>query len=218
MVKSTYDTAGSKDLPVLVLIHGATVNRKMWLSQLREFSDCFYVIAPDLPGHGTLSHLPFTFEALKRVIVEVIEREARGSALLAGLSFGGYAAMCVAEECPDMVLGLILSGCSLNFRGVLGLYLRFVSKLMRIGWLKQSRERSEEKARQMFPPDQAEAAEATLRAGVFPEMLAPAFEAMVGKDFTRCLAHYPGPGLILNGEYDLASRRGEEKFATALDL
>jgi pimeloyl-ACP methyl ester carboxylesterase len=39
---------------------------------------------------------------------------------------------------------------------------------------------------------------------------------MAGKDFTIPLARYRGPGLILNGEKDAASRRGETKFLAAM--
>jgi pimeloyl-ACP methyl ester carboxylesterase len=39
---------------------------------------------------------------------------------------------------------------------------------------------------------------------------------MAGKDFTVPLGKYPGPGLILNGERDKASRRGEAKFVAAM--
>jgi pimeloyl-ACP methyl ester carboxylesterase len=59
-------------------------------------------------------------------------------------------------------------------------------------------------------------AQAQLRAGVYPELLGPSFAEMAGKDFTVPLGQYPGPGLILNGERDIASRRGEAKFVAAL--
>jgi pimeloyl-ACP methyl ester carboxylesterase len=211
-----FDSAGSVNSPALVLVHGSVVTRKMWLPQLRGLSNSFRVIAPDLPGHGDLAHVPFSFAAAVQMLAELIDREARGRVLVAGLSLGGYIAIELADCHPDQVSGLVLSGCSLNFKGALGMYLKFVSGLMQRGWLKQSHAQAEEKTRRMFPPALADVAEAQLQAGVYPEPLGPSFAEMAGKDFTIPLARYHGPGLILNGERDKASRRGEAKFAAAM--
>jgi len=216
IVNPTFDIAGSKNTPALLLVHGSIVTRKLWLPQLHGLSDAYCVIAPDLPGHGTLAHIPFTFASAVQTLAEVIKREVGGRALVAGLSLGGYVAIELGKHHPNLVAGLVLSGCSLNFRGVLGLYLRALSTMMQLGWFKQSSHQAELKVRQMFPPVLSDVAEAQLQAGVFPEALGASFAEISGKDFATSLAKYSGPGLILNGERDSASRRGEEQFASAL--
>jgi pimeloyl-ACP methyl ester carboxylesterase len=211
-----FDAAGPVNAPAIVLVHGSVVTRKLWLPQLRGLAGDFRVIAPDLPGHGALAHIPFTFAAAVQSLADLIRQETPGRALVAGLSLGGYITIELAQRHPDLVAGLVLSGCSLNFEGVLGLYLKFAGGLMRRGWLKQSRAQAEQKTRRMFPAALADVAEAQLQAGVYPDPLGPSFAEMAGRDFTVALSQYPGPGLILNGERDTATRRGEAKFVAAL--
>ena len=67
----------------------------------------------------------------------------------------------------------------------------------------------------MFPPALADVAEEQLRAGVYPNALGSSYAEMAGRDFATALGKYPGPSLILNGERDASSRRGESKFISA---
>jgi pimeloyl-ACP methyl ester carboxylesterase len=187
----------------------------MWLPQLRGLADGYRVLAPDLPGHGALAHSPFTFASAVRALTEFIGEHAKGRAIVAGMSLGGYVAIDLAAAHPELVAGLVLSGCSVNFKGVLGAYLKVVSALMRSGWLTQSRAKAEQKVRRLFPPSLADVAEAQLQAGVYPDALGPSFAEMAGRDFAARLSRYPGPSLILNGERDRTSRKGEKLFIAA---
>ncbi len=212
---AAFAVAGAPTAPAIVLVHGSVVTRVMWQPQLSALSDRFKVIAPDLPGHGSLAATPFTFDRAVETLARVIETEARGRALVVGLSLGGYVAIELARQHPGRVAGLVLSGCSLNFRGALGTYLAVVSWLMRRGWLSQSRAKAEQKTRKIFPPALADVAEAQIEAGVYPEALAPAFAEMAHQDFSGHLSEYAGPTLILNGANDSASKRGAEAFVAA---
>lgn len=215
VITEPFDCAGPTDAPTILLVHGSVVTRKMWLPQLRGLSDTYQVIAPDLPGHGALADTPFTFSSAVQTLADVVRQQASGRALVAGLSLGGYVAMELARQCPELVAGLVLSGCTLNFEGFLASYLKLASWLMRRGWLKLRKEQAELRVRRMFPPVLADVAEAQLQAGVFPDALGPSYAELAGRDFTAVLGAYPGPSLILNGERDRPSRRGESKFLSA---
>ena len=208
-----FDAAGPAGAPVIVLVHGSVVTRKMWLPQLRQLSDIYRVIAPDLPGHGSRADTPFTFAAAFTMIADLIGSEGRGRALVVGASLGGYVAIDLAQHHPERVAGLVLAGASRTFMGALGLYLRIVGGAMRRGWLKQRRETAEQKTRRLFSPALADVAEAQLRAGVYPDPLGPAFAEMAGRDFQLLLADFPGPVLIVNGERDTGAVRSAGRFA-----
>jgi pimeloyl-ACP methyl ester carboxylesterase len=208
-----FDEAGPTGAPAIVLVHGSVVTRKMWLPQLQHLSDTYHVLAPDLPGHGTLAQLPFTFASAVQTLHTLIDRSAGGRAIVVGASMGGYVAIDLAHRFPENVAGLVLAGASRNLMGAVGLYVRVIGGVMQRGWIKMSRERAAERTRRMFPPALADVAEAQLRAGVYPEPLGAAFVEMAGRDFQLLLADYPGPTLIVNGARDAGNRRSADRFA-----
>ncbi|MFF4960182.1 alpha/beta fold hydrolase [Streptomyces sp. NPDC001222] len=99
--------AGQIDRPALVLVHGAGQGARMWRRQMGTLSDCFHVVALDLPGFGGRPG-PFSLAAAVESVTEVA-RQLR-PVHLCGHSLGAIVAARVAAETPDLVARLVLSG------------------------------------------------------------------------------------------------------------
>lgn len=208
----SFDLAGQPDAPPIVFLHGAAGTRHMWLPQMDALADEFRVIALDLPGHGAEARYPFRLDTAARDVVMVIDQHAHGRALLVGLSLGGYVAMAVAQRSPAHAAGLILSGSSIVYRGVLGGLARLNALLLKLyseRWLTRMNKTT---VRQMFPPALAEP---QIAAGFYWKAAGQGFGAIAGTDFHPALRAYPGPVLILNGAHDRLNRAGEAALAAA---
>ena len=199
------------DRPTIVFLHGTRLTGAAWAAQVAALGDRFHCLAPDLPGHGRAATIPFTIDSAAEGVAEVIERDAHGGrAILVGLSLGGYVAMAVAARWPDRIAGLAISGATAEPVGVRSLAYRGLATIFSIvpepildrvnrwffGW--------------RFPPS---IADPILAAGFSFAGGAVAVRSLVGEHFKPRLAAYPGPSLLINGEYDLFFRPTERGFA-----
>ena len=203
--------AGPPGAPAIVLLHANGWTHAMWHPQIFALADEFRVIAPDLPGYGSLAADPFTLDGAVRVVANVVTELAGGRAVVAGLSLGGYVAMAHAAAQPEQVAGLALSGCSVAFRGHLRLLTLLTGEIC--DWLYMRRwgrqlalkQRSEAVAN--YAP---EVIGAQLADGFYPRYWGRALVEMARRDFRALLCSYPGPVLILNGERDRRNRNAED--------
>jgi pimeloyl-ACP methyl ester carboxylesterase len=187
----------------------------MWSPQVKALADEFRVIAPDLPGHGSMVGTRFQIESAVDSVATLIRTEAGDRALVVGLSLGGVVGIELARYYPTLVRAMVISGASVDYRQP---YLR---ALFLINWLLLAKVYPErwlsrlqaQTFRQMLPESLAEE---QIRAGFFFRGAAPAYRQLGRLDLLGDLATYPGPVLILNGENDGINRRGEGRFlATA---
>lgn len=185
----------------------------MWLPQMKSVSGEFRVIALDLPGHGSLSKTPLTLDAAVDTVQQTIDQDAGGRALLVGSSLGGYVAMEAACRRPEQIAGLVLSGASAEYRGLLGVRARINALMLRLFSANPVRRRMEG----ILEGTPLSASELSLiqNAGFYPKSWARAFQLVAGKNFRAKLQGYPGPVLILNGEDDTLNRKGEAALAAA---
>jgi pimeloyl-ACP methyl ester carboxylesterase len=197
--------------PTIVFLHGTVLSGAAWTAQVSALQSEFQCLTPDLPGHGGAAAVPFTIDDAAARVVALIEREAHDRrAILVGLSLGGFVAMEVAARWPERVTGLAISGAtadpiglrSLGFHALAGI-LDTVPEAVLGGvyrWFFKRR----------FP---AVISDPILAGGfAFPGGVV-ALRALIGERFRPRLAAYPGPSLLLNGEYDLFFRPTEGAFA-----
>jgi pimeloyl-ACP methyl ester carboxylesterase len=208
----TYDIAGPVDGPPIVFLHGTRLSRAVWAAQMADLRDEFLVIAPDLPGHGSLAGEPFTLDNARDHVVRILEEAAGCGAVLVGLSLGGYVAMDVAAARPDLVRGLVLSGATAEPIGVRAVPYRVLAGAME--WLDGPRLDALNAwfFRTRFPPA---IADPIIAGGFWSRGGADALRAIAGERFAPRLAAYPGRTLILNGAYDLPFRLFAGSFARA---
>jgi pimeloyl-ACP methyl ester carboxylesterase len=193
-------------LPV-VLVHGIRVSGTMWdpvISQLNRPA-----IAVDLPGHGTCRAERFTMDAATRTVAAAIDRLG-GSALVAGLSLGGYVAIATAGRFPRRVAGLVAMGCSTantasmawvyrTAAALAGRFPEYANRLSAYGF------------RRALPKP---VADAVLAGGVACEVMPEVVAALTAHDHLGALAAYPRPVWLVNGSRD-PFRSDERAFLAA---
>lgn len=210
---SSITVVGPATAPAIVFLHGTRLTRSAWTAQLDDLGDTFRAIAMDLPGHGARADEPFTLDGAADAVAAVIREEAAGGrAVVVGLSLGGYVAMALAAREPERVRGLVLAGStaepvgfgSVPYRALAAILDRFDGPaLVRLNtWFFRTR----------YPP---EIAEPIVAGGFWSKGGAGAVRALFGQRFAPRLAAYPGPTLILNGEWDLLFRLSAGAFAAA---
>jgi non-heme chloroperoxidase len=87
---------GPEDAPVVVLVHGLSLNAGVWDPVLPRLQDSFRILAPDLRGHGRSDAPDDDTYSRSRTWAEdlaaVISLAGPGPAVLVGWSYGGLVA------------------------------------------------------------------------------------------------------------------------------
>jgi pimeloyl-ACP methyl ester carboxylesterase len=212
------DVTGSAEAQPVVFVHGVVFTRTMWAPQREALADDYRVIAPDLPGHGALADEDFELERGIRRLDEVVEEVAGGRATIVGLSLGGYVATAYAHRHPEKVDALVVSGSSANPVGLLAPLTRGVSAASDAVTKSRFANRGVEWitrqwVKRLDLDDDAE--REILKSGFYPKQFGNAVFDLAGTDFRSAFASFPGPALVLNGQWDLLNRLGERKHVGA---
>jgi 2-succinyl-6-hydroxy-2,4-cyclohexadiene-1-carboxylate synthase len=90
----------------LVLIHGHTLDHRVWMDLTDELADRFRVITPDMAGHGRSGPAP-EGATLAGDLAGLLTHLQIERAAICGLSMGGGAAISFALHCPERCAALI---------------------------------------------------------------------------------------------------------------
>lgn len=207
-----YEIAGPTSAPAIVFLHGIRVTRRMWQPQIDLLKDDYRVIALDLPGHGELRETEFSLDAATGTVARVIDQEARGRALVVGLSLGGYVAMEFGARYPAKAAGLVVASACVEPSGWYNFPYRGLALLLEkapegwTAWLNR-------KYFELFYGD--ELASLLTGPGFYARGGVQAFHELFQKKFQPSVAAYGGPVLFVNGARDLGFRLHERKFLAA---
>lgn len=101
-----------KDLPAILLLHGAGHDHSVWTFQARHLAQRgFTIIAPDLPAHGRSGGAQLaSIEALANWTLALADALGLARIRLAGHSMGSLIALAAAAAAPRRVAALALLG------------------------------------------------------------------------------------------------------------
>ena len=110
----SYTDEGPDNAPVIILIHGFPFNKSMWNKQVEMLIENWRVIAYDIRGFGNsdAGTLDFSIELFVDDLLGLMDTLKIETAMLCGLSMGGYIALNAMEKFPKRFNALIL--CDTN--------------------------------------------------------------------------------------------------------
>lgn len=101
----------------IVFIHGAGGSSAIWHKQIREFREEFNLLLIDLRGHGrsagyikNIWNDKYTFQALTKDIIEVLDHLNLPPAHFMGVSLGTILTRQLAEMEPQRVKSMVMAG------------------------------------------------------------------------------------------------------------
>lgn len=105
-----YKTYGSAGSPVVVLLHGYLESMEIMQDLANSFSTDYFVITPDLPGHGLsgVYNKLHSMDDLAESVVKILDLNGIEKIHLVGHSMGGYVTMAFRDIFPERLLSFIL--------------------------------------------------------------------------------------------------------------
>lgn len=109
-------TSGNSSSPAIVFLHGFLGSSSDWEEILSDFSEEFYCVAPDLPGHGQTAKSSnpeaYSMRGGAAAIQNTMDRLGVANCALVGYSMGGRLALYLAMTCPQRWTRLVIESAS----------------------------------------------------------------------------------------------------------
>jgi pimeloyl-ACP methyl ester carboxylesterase len=203
-----YERAGGGHL--LVFVHGAAEDGRIWQPQLADLADEFTVVAWDEPGAGRSSDLPeaATLAGFADGLAALIESLGIGPAHVAGLSWGGTVALELYHRHPGLVATLILIDTYAGWKGSLPadeVQARVADARRMLAAPPGEFDPTLAGLFASDPPEDFVPLLAAIAAGVRPATLEQELTIMADADLSDLLPHIAVPTLLLWGDSDTRS-------------
>lgn len=108
----TYLSRGApSDARALLMVHGFAANKDNWVRMAAHLPEDYYLVIPDLPGHGdssTAGPEAYTVESQAATLVQLMDELGLDRVDMAGNSMGGGIAAYFASRYPDRVRTIAL--------------------------------------------------------------------------------------------------------------
>jgi 3-oxoadipate enol-lactonase len=193
----------------LVLLHSLLADRGSFDRIVDPLSRRFRVVVPDLPGFGGSTPVKGGLDAVAGRLAAALREFTGGEpVILLGNGFGGFVALTLALDHPDLVSRLILADCGALFSELGRQAFRTMAGAAAANGLAAI---ADVAMRRLFAPD-FQAAEPALmaeRRAAFlktdPETFQAACHALAGLDLRAAVAGIRVPAMVLVGERDEAT-------------
>jgi pimeloyl-ACP methyl ester carboxylesterase len=118
-----YREAGSKDAPVILLLHGFPTSSHMFRNLIPALADEFHLVAPDYPGYGNSSmpavdRFDYTFDHLAGVIEKFTELLGLRRYTLYVQDYGAPIGYRLAAKHPERVQALVVQNGNAYDEGI----------------------------------------------------------------------------------------------------
>lgn len=108
-----YWLAGPEDRPLVVLMHGATMDHRMFDPQIAALVPQYRTLRWDARGHGRSRPAPeFTLEDCAADLIAILDAIGVDQVVLVGQSMGGYIAQYVYLRQPERVRAIVIIGAT----------------------------------------------------------------------------------------------------------
>jgi 2-hydroxy-6-oxonona-2,4-dienedioate hydrolase len=110
-IRTRYLSSGSRDNPLLLLLHGVGGHAEAYSRNLGPHATHFWTVAVDALGHGWTDKPALDYELPHYAdhILNVLKALGRSAALISGESLGGWIGSWLAVKHPDVVQRLVLN-------------------------------------------------------------------------------------------------------------
>ena len=105
-----YWIGGSADRPLVILMHGGTLDHRMFNPQVEALIDAYRVLVWDCRGHGTSQPMgaPFSVALVADDMLAILMQHHVKRAIFGGQSLGGMIAQQIYLKAPELVQALIM--------------------------------------------------------------------------------------------------------------